>query len=182
MTPEQAVLLREFLLPALKSEQAVTGRIIAAIPPGQEDYRPNPKSWTALRLARHLAGTEMWFLHAVIHRQFVDGQGPKDDVQTGAAMAQWYADAFAQRLPQIEALTGEELATPVDYIGLRNDPAVAYLNIAIRHAVHHRGQLSTYLRAMGAKVPAIYVASADEPFEASPEDIATGRVARPPAF
>jgi uncharacterized damage-inducible protein DinB len=182
MTPEQAVFLRGFLLPALRSEQSVTGRIIAAIPPGQEDYRPHPKSWTALRLARHTAGTEMWFLHAVIHRRFVDGQGPKDDVRTGAAMAQWYADAFAQRIPQLEALSGEDLATPVDYIGLRNDPAVAYLNIAIRHAVHHRGQLSTYLRAMGAKVPAIYLASADEPFDADREDIAAGRVPRPPAF
>jgi uncharacterized damage-inducible protein DinB len=59
---------------------------------------------------------------------------------------------------------------------------VAYLNIAIRHAVHHRGQLSTYLRAMGAKVPAIYLASADEPFDADREDIAAGRVPRPPAF
>ena len=44
------------------------------------------------------------------------------------------------------------LATSVDWIGLRKDPAVAYLNIAIRHSVHHRGQLSAYLRPMGARV------------------------------
>lgn len=182
MTPEQALFLREFLLPALVSEQAVTGRVLAAIPPGQEEYRPNPRSWTALRLARHLAGTEMWFLHAVIHGKFRDGLGPSDDVKTGVAMAQWYADAFAQRLARIEAMTAEELLRPVDWLGLRNDPAVTYLNIAIRHAVHHRGQLSTYLRAMGARVPAIYVSSMDEPFNAGPGDIAAGRVARPPAF
>jgi uncharacterized damage-inducible protein DinB len=70
----------------------------------------------------------------------------------------------------------------VPWLGLRNDPAVAYLNIAIRHTVHHRGQLSAYLRPMGARVPAIYVASADEPFDASAEEIASGAVARPPAF
>jgi hypothetical protein len=38
-----------------------------------------------------------------------------------------------------------DLTTPVDFIGLRNDPAVSYLNIAIRHSVHHRGLRSYYL-------------------------------------
>ena len=44
------------------------------------------------------------------------------------------------------------LVKEVDYIGLRNDPAVAYLNIALRYTAH---QLSAYLRGMGAPVPAI---------------------------
>jgi uncharacterized damage-inducible protein DinB len=182
MRAEEAEWLRAYLLPQVRSEQAVTRRILAAIPAGEEEYRPHEKNWTALRLARHLAGTEMWFLHAVIHRQFVDGQGPPGEVRTGAAMAAWYEAEGARRVAQIEELTGEELAAPVNWIGLRNDPAVHYLSLAIRHTVHHRGQLSAYLRPMGAKVPAIYVASADEPFEASREDVAAGKVARPPAF
>jgi uncharacterized damage-inducible protein DinB len=40
-------------------------------------------------------------------------------------------------------------------------PAVMYLNFILHHTVHHRGQLSTYLRPMGAKVPAIYGESYD---------------------
>ncbi|HTX40429.1 MAG TPA: DinB family protein [Bryobacteraceae bacterium] len=182
MRPEEADFLRAYLLPQLRSEQSVTRRILAAIPIGQEEYRPHEKNWTALRLARHLAGTEMWFLHAVIHGQFVDGQGPSGEVRTGAAMAAWYEEQAARRTAQIEALPGDQLAAPVNWLGLRNDPAVTYLSLAIRHTVHHRGQLSAYLRPMGAKVPAIYVASADEPFEASPEEIASGAVPRPPAF
>lgn len=182
MRIEEAEFLRAYLLPQVRSEQAVTRRILTAIPAGQEEYRPHETNWTALRLARHLAGTEMWFLHGVIHRQFVDGQGPPAEVRTGAAMAAWYEAEGAKRVAQIEALTGEELATPLPWLGLRNDPAVAYLNIAIRHTVHHRGQLSAYLRPMGARVPAIYVASADEPFDASAEEIQSGAVARPPAF
>lgn len=182
MRPEETEFLRSYLLPQLRSEQAVTRRILAAIPVGQEEYRPHEKNWTALRLARHLAGTEMWFLHAVIHGRFVDGQGPPADVRTGAAMAAWYEAEGAQRVARIEALTGEQLAAPVNWLGLRNDPAVTCLSLAIRHTVHHRGQLSAYLRPMGARVPAIYVASADEPFDASPEEIASGAVPRPPAF
>jgi uncharacterized damage-inducible protein DinB len=49
----------------------------------------------------------------------------------------------------------------------------------MRHSVHHRGQLSTYLRAMGAKVPAIYVESADEPYPSSDGNVASEP---PPAF
>jgi uncharacterized damage-inducible protein DinB len=42
-------------------------------------------------------------------------------------------------------------------------PAVVYLQLMVNHSIHHRGQLSAYLRPMGAKVPAIYGGSADEP-------------------
>jgi len=44
-------------------------------------------------------------------------------------------------------------------------PNVSYLGFANNHSVHHRGQLASYLRAMGSKVPAIYGGSADEPFQ-----------------
>lgn len=135
MRPEEAEFLRSYLLPQVRSEQAVTRRILAAIPDGRGEYRPHEKNWTALRLARHLAGTEMWFLHAIIHRQFVDGQGPPADVGSGSALAAWYEAQGARRVAEIEALTAEELVTPVDYLGLRNDPAVHYLSLAIRHTV-----------------------------------------------
>jgi uncharacterized damage-inducible protein DinB len=107
----------------------------------------------------------MWFLDAVIDHVFKEDDSPMpSESKPGAQIARWYDENFAHRLRRLEALSGEHLATPVDYIGLLNDPAVAYLSFAIRHSVHHRGQLSVYLRPMGAKVPAIYVESADEPF------------------
>ena len=40
-------------------------------------------------------------------------------------------------------------------------PAVAFIQLALNHTIHHRGQLSMYLRPMGAKVPAIYGESYD---------------------
>ena len=95
-------------------------------------------------------------------------------------VAEWYAENFARRLPRLQGLSGEDLTRTVDYIGLRNDPAVSYLNIAIRHSVHHRGQLSVYLRCIGARVPAIYVESADEPYSVS-DGVAPG-AQQPPAF
>jgi uncharacterized damage-inducible protein DinB len=165
MRPDQAKFLLDFLLPRLKSEQATTKKILAAVPPDQGDYRPHPKSMSSLKLSWHLAATEMWFLDAVIENVFREDDLPMpSELKPGPVMARWYDENFAQRLPRLEALSGEHLATPVDYIGLLNDPAVAYLSFGIRHSVHHRGQLSAYLRPMGAKVPVIYVESADEPF------------------
>jgi uncharacterized damage-inducible protein DinB len=46
-----------------------------------------------------------------------------------------------------------------------NLPAVMYLQFMLNHSIHHRGQLSSYLRPMGAKVPSIYGGSFDEPME-----------------
>lgn len=182
MRPEEAETIRRFLLPQLRYEHAVTRRVLAAMPPEGGDYQPEPRSRSALRLAWHIVAVEMWFVDAVVGRSFGEAASKPEALKTGSDVAAWYQENFAERLPKLEALTGEELATRVDFLGLRNDPAVAYLNIAIRHSVHHRGQLSTYLRPMGGKVPAIYVESADEPFSAGPEEIAAGTVERPPAF
>jgi uncharacterized damage-inducible protein DinB len=129
MQPDQAIFLFHFLLPQLKSEQAITEKILSAVPPDKGDYKPDAKCMSARGLAWHIA-----------------------------------------------------LKTAVDFIGLRNDPAVAYMNIAIRHSVHHRRQLSTYLRAMGAKVPAIYVESADEPYPPVAGSAAAENGQSPPAF
>jgi uncharacterized damage-inducible protein DinB len=49
--------------------------------------------------------------------------------------------------------------------GMFNLPAVMYLQFMLNHSIHHRGQLSSYLRPMGAKVPSIYGGSFDEPME-----------------
>lgn len=180
MNPAQAEFLLQFLLPQLKSEQLITKKLFSAIPDGKGDYRPDPKSMSALGLAGHIALSELWFLDAVLDRRFGEFATMPPEIQTGPAIAHWYEENFQRRLPLLNPLSGQDLATPVDFHGLRNDPAVAYLNIMIRHSVHHRGQLSAYLRPMGAKVPAIYVESADEPYP--PEHTAAGTPQVPPAF
>lgn len=169
MQAEEAKVLLDFLLPRLKSEQAITKKVLLAVPPDKGDYKPDPKCMSALRLSWHIAATEMWFLDAVITHVFREDDLPRPaELKTAGDVARWYDANFAERLPRLAALSGEHLATPVNFIGLLKDPAVAYLSFAIRHSVHHRGQLSSYLRPMGAKVPAIYVESADEPFPPPP--------------
>jgi Uncharacterized protein conserved in bacteria len=49
----------------------------------------------------------------------------------------------------------------VDFRGLFKFPAVNFLQVGLNHSIHHRGQLTMYLRPMGAKVPSIYGESYD---------------------
>jgi uncharacterized damage-inducible protein DinB len=166
MQPDQAKIFRDVYVSQLKMEHTATKRTIAAVPEGKGDYTPHPTNMTATTLAWHLASSEMWFLDSVANGQFAFGgdNSRPEGVNTGAEIAAWYETAFAKNIARIEALSGEDLAKDVSF-AMFNDPAVTYLSFAIRHSVHHRGQLSAYLRPMGAKVPGIYGGSADEPME-----------------
>jgi uncharacterized damage-inducible protein DinB len=64
-------------------------------------------------------------------------------------------------LNRVRALPGEKLTNVIDMFGVIQAPGVNFLAITTKHSVHHRGQLSTYLRPMGGQVPGIYGPSAD---------------------
>jgi len=162
MTPEFAAGLRDFLLSALDSEVPATSKVILAMPEGAGDYAPDPKSMPALKLAFHVVGSEIWFLESVAagaFGPFPEGEGPS----TPAAVVAWWNEVRPAAREKVAALSGEHLAATVDFYGMFQLPAAAYLNFANSHSIHHRGQLSAYLRPMGGKVPSIYGGSADEP-------------------
>ena len=58
-------------------------------------------------------------------------------------------------------MSGEQAAKIIDFRGMMQMSAISYLTFNSNHIIHHRGQLSVYLRPMGAKVPAIYGESFD---------------------
>jgi uncharacterized damage-inducible protein DinB len=73
----------------------------------------------------------------------------------------WYSEHFASVVERLKTLTGEQLVKPIDFRGMFSRPAVTFLQSGLSHTIHHRGQLSMYLRSMGAKVPSIYGESFD---------------------
>jgi uncharacterized damage-inducible protein DinB len=162
LLPEQALFLRDAAIRTFRTEQPVTQRVIEAIPLDKGDYRPDPAAKSAIELARHIAGAEHLFTDSVINGAFdFTNSGRTAELKTSADVAQWYAEVTAQDLARLEAAPVEALLKVVDFRGIIQLPAVAFLDFSIRHVVHHRGQLSTYLRPMGAKVPAIYGESYD---------------------
>jgi uncharacterized damage-inducible protein DinB len=163
MTPGQAEFwLQQILLPLAKRESATTKSVLEALPPDGGSYRPDPHAKNGIELAWHIAAAERRFLDTVISASFDATPIPRpDSIQTGADIASWYAAAFAERFQHITQLKGEHLIKMVDFRGIFQQPAVSFLQLSVVHSVHHRGQLSTYLRPAGGKVPAIYGESYD---------------------
>jgi uncharacterized damage-inducible protein DinB len=161
--PEQAnFLLHGVYLPGLKNEQRITKSIIEAIPLDKGDYRPDEISKSALELAWHIAATEMRFMEAVPAGAFDLSPRPRpDSIKHSKDLTVWYTDNFQSHFDKLTKLSNEQLLKIVDFRGLFQLPAVMYLNILLHHSIHHRGQLSTYLRPMGARVPSIYGESYD---------------------
>ena len=159
-------LLQSMALPALKNEHRTTKKIIEAVPLDKGDYRPDPVSKTALELSWHIAAAENWFMESVISGEFkLPGAGRPDSVRNSADVARWYAEAFEKNFQTLTQVSGEQLTKVLDFRGLFQNPAVIYLQVALNHSIHHRGQLAVYLRPMGSKVPSIYGGSFDEPLQ-----------------
>lgn len=162
MTPEQGTFLLQYQLPSVKNEYRTTSGIIAAIPTSNADYRPDPQARSAAEIAWHIAASEHRFHNAVLTGAFDFNNIPRPEGGiTRENILKFYADSFAKNFDSLTRLTPEQATKIIDFRGMFQLPAVAYLDFTIRHTVHHRGQLSTYLRAMGGKVPAIYGESYD---------------------
>ena len=161
--PDQAdFLLQGVYLPGLKNEQRITRSVIEAIPLDQGDYRPDGISKSALDLAWHIAATEIRFMDAVAAGAFDFSPRPRpDSVKTSKDLIDWYTENFQPRFEKLSTLSKEQLLKIVDFRGMFQLPAVNYLGFILHHSIHHRGQLSMYLRPMGAKVPSIYGESHD---------------------
>ncbi|MGH9715622.1 MAG: DinB family protein [Candidatus Acidiferrales bacterium] len=155
---------KEFFLKYWEKEAPATRKVIGRIPQDRCEYRADPKARTALEIA--------WL---IVREEIVLGDGMEKgvlnwvEVAAPATVAEIVAeydrqhDAITKRLRAIPAsawekqipflFNGQEAMKEIGY-----DMAWSFL----LDQIHHRGQLSTYLRPMGAKVPSIYGPSADE--------------------
>jgi len=166
MNGEQAKFLADYLARLWEGEFPATVKVIGAVPDAKRDYKPDDKSRSAWELATHLATSDIWFMESVIAGSFawdpeavkkLEGQFRNID-----EVVSYYKREFPAKLNQVRALPESTLTQVVDFFGFFQWPNVQYLGFGNNHSVHHRGQLASYLRAMGSKVPAIYGASADE--------------------
>ena len=163
MEHREAKAITNFLIRDLESEIQTTLRVFEAVPAGKLDYRPDPVSKTALGLLRHITLEDEWLLNCTADGKFVP---PPDDsdacgIMTPADAIACYKEKITAGINRVRAMSGEQLCGKIDFLGMWQMPGIVYLSLIIKHSVHHRGQLSTYLRPMGGKVPGIYGPSAD---------------------
>jgi len=172
VTPEFALGYCAMMLDGITREAECTKKVIAAIPDAKSDYRPDPQARSAKELAWHIANSDIQFLDGVADLKF-NMETPEHKPETSAEIVAWYDENMKRGVARVQAMTAEQLLTPVNFFGVFNLPAVFYLGFLNNHSIHHRGALATYLRPMGAKVPSIYGGSFDEPFvPAVPQDVA----------
>lgn len=163
LQPDQAsFLLHAIFLPAIEREHPITQKVIEAIPIDKGDYRPDPISKTALELAWHIVAAEKRFLNGIADGEFNFSAFPRpESVRNSSEIARWYGEMFQAALVRLKSMSGAQLTKVIDFRGIFQLPAVAFCQTYLNHSIHHRGQLSTYLRPMGGKVPAIYGESYD---------------------
>ncbi|HEY7388431.1 MAG TPA: DinB family protein [Bryobacteraceae bacterium] len=165
MNPAEAKSIASMLLGGLESEYPITLKVLSAVPEDQLDFKLGEKGRTARELAWHLAASEAWFAKAIVSGDFSYEEAPMPPKATTADIVAFYQKEIPAGFESIKALSGEQLAKELNFFGVMKMPNVTYMSFWNNHSIHHRGQLSAYLRAMNAHVPSIYGGSADEPFQ-----------------
>ena|SRR5579863_5811829 len=163
MTPQEAQGLAQYLFQNLDLEVATTRKVLAAVPADQLNFKLGEKGRTAAQLMWHMVQSDRGFGEGIANLKFDFPSEEALPTNKDEILAAFDRDV-APLLARVKALTPEQLATPVNFMNFADLPAVIYVGWWAHHIIHHRGQLSTYLRAMNAHVPSIYGGSADEPF------------------
>lgn len=163
MDAQASKTVAEFLVADFEREAQTTLRVLEAVPDGRLDYQPDPKAKTGLGLVRHIALEDAWLLNGIADGVFTP---PPDDsdacgIMNPAAAAARYRAAVPPALDRVRALSGEHLAGTLNLLDMMQTTGLNFLAMSLKHSVHHRGQLTTYLRAMGGAVPEIYGPTAD---------------------
>jgi uncharacterized damage-inducible protein DinB len=138
--------------------------VLKALPGGRLDYRPDPKSRTAADLAWMLVNEEAALVSLLDTGTIRWAEEPAPaNVEVFAADYERHANAVNERLERLDEAGWQKTGQFLMGDGPPwEQPVSEFVWLFLFDAVHHRGQLSTYLRPMGGKVPAIYGPSADD--------------------
>ena len=155
---------REFCLDQRKRERKAFVNVLKAVPQERLDYRPHPKSRTARDLAWLIAAEDAALI-PLIQKGSVEWIEAPPPATIAEIVTEYERNVAA--LDELIARTDDRawekkgkffFGTPTPW----EDTIQNFVWGFLHDAIHHRGQLSTYLRPMGAKVPAIYGPSADD--------------------
>lgn len=155
---------KEMFLKYWEKESPATRKVLSRIPEGS-DYRPDPKSRTAREIAWLIVHEEMSLAEGMEKGVFEWKDMPPPATMKEVLDAyDRHHDTLTERL-KASAPSHWDRDIPFMYDGKEVMKAPGYDNAwgFLLDIIHHRGQLTTYLRPMGARVPQVYGPSADEP-------------------
>jgi len=163
--------LTEFFREELDREVERSRKALEQVPDGQYQWKPHERSMIFGYLADMVATMPTW-ITMEIDRDDLDvapaeGKGTKKPPkETSADLVKALDEAAAEARAALEKTTDEHLETDWKLLARGNvvwqGSRKEIIQDTINHWAHHRGQMTVYLRLMGAKVPAIYGPSADD--------------------
>jgi uncharacterized damage-inducible protein DinB len=167
--------IRDGILPEFDREMAVTRRVLERVPEGKPDYRPHEKSMPLDRLAGHVAEVPGWAKETMLQDSVdVNPPGnppPAQNMSLKMTSRKQLLEEFDKRAAAgraaIAGASDEDFMKPWSLMAggkaVFTLPKIAVLRgFVMNHMIHHRGQLSVYLRLNNVPVPSIYGPSADE--------------------
>jgi uncharacterized damage-inducible protein DinB len=163
--------LTEFFLTALDREVDRSRRALEQVPDGKYDWKPHEKSMIFGYLADMVATMPSWIAMEITQDELdvAPADGPKmkpTPNETSEALLKALDKAASEARSAFEKTTDEHLMTNWRLLArgqvVMEAPRHVMIQDTINHWAHHRGQMTVYLRLMGAKVPALYGPSADD--------------------
>ncbi len=163
--------LAEFFLAELDREVERSRRALEKVPEGKYDWKPHEKSMIFGYLANMVATIPTWIAMEITQDELdvAPAEGSKMEqkrMDTSGALLEALDKAAADARSAFEKTTEEHLMTPWRLLArgqvVMEAPRHVMIQDTINHWAHHRGQMTVYLRLMGAKVPALYGPSADD--------------------
>jgi uncharacterized damage-inducible protein DinB len=161
--------MKDGMLPEFDHEMALTRKVIERVAEAKLGWTPHEKSMSLGRLATHLAEIPHWGQTILSDPEFDMTEGSYTP-QTATTVAEMLAlfDAETAKTRELIAVKSDAELMSI-WVFKQNGKEVfsmprvaAFRGFVMNHSIHHRGQLSVYLRQTGSKVPSIYGPSADE--------------------
>src|SRR5262245_54688831 len=162
--------IAETLLPEFDREMGLTRRVLDRVPDGQFGWKPHEKSMTLGRLAEHLAELPGWAKTTILESGVdMSVRRPPEYVPpaTRAAVLEMFDRNATEARAALVGRTDAEMMAPWTLKAQGKEiftmpKAVVMRGFVMNHVIHHRGQMSVYLRLQNVPVPSIYGPSADE--------------------
>jgi uncharacterized damage-inducible protein DinB len=156
------------LLPEFDHEMAVTRKLLERVPEGRNDWKPHPKSMALGALAQHVATIPMWGTMTLTQSELdLGGAQTLPELPTRAERLAFFDENVKTARGHLAGRSDAELMAP--WALKRNGQtifsmpkATVWRSFVMNHHVHHRAQLSVYLRMNDVPVPSMYGPSADE--------------------
>jgi len=166
--------LTEPIIAELQQEAKTTRRMLERVPQDSVAWQPHEKSTRLGRLAAHIASLPL-FVTKALSQDELDAQDLKASMPAEdnvSAILEAFDKEVASALELLKAQTGERLLESWRFKDgekvIFEMPRLAVIRfVGLNHLIHHRGQLSVYLRLLNVPLPSVYGPTADEPFPPS---------------